>query len=352
MGARAGSGVAGTRDALRMTRLGIGLSGAVVGALAVWLLIGRSGVGPGGEPPRSDPGEVPTAAEVRHRSEGVTIRLDAATRERIGLEVAPLAAVELPDEVRGFGRLLEPSALAAPVDEREAARAAFEAADRDYRRVQTLQRGNFNASQRDLEAARAAFERDRAAFRAAEARVVSVWGREAEERRNLSALAQSLVAREAAVARVDLPLGAALSGRPTTGRVAPLVDSGAASVEATLLGGAPDTDPTTQGRGFLLLLDRPPWPPGTAVTGWLTVPGPSRAGVDVPSAAVLRHAGRAFLYVQTGDDTFAHREVRLDRPTKDGWFVASGLAAGDRVVVAGAQQLLSVELAGSIAPED
>src|SRR5262249_61601036 len=160
------------------------------------------------------------------------------------------------DVVLGFGRVLEPSALAAPVDEREAARAAFDAADREYRRVQTLQRGNSNASERDLEAARAAFERDRAAFRAAEARLVSVGGREAEERRALSALVQSLVAREVAVARIDLPLGTVLSGRPTAGRVAALADAGPTPVEATLLGIAPDVDPTTQGRGFLLLIER------------------------------------------------------------------------------------------------
>jgi hypothetical protein len=335
-----------------VTRLGIGLSGAAAGALAVWLVIGRPAAGPGGEARQSERGEASAAAEVQRGPDGVTIQLAAATRERIGLQVTPLAALELPDVVRGFGRLLEPSALAAPVDDREAARAAFEAADREYRRVQTLQRGNSNASQRDLEAARAAFERDRATFRAAEARLVSVWGREAEERRDLSALVQSLVAREAAVARIDLPLGAVVSGRPTTGRVAALVDAGAGPVEATLLGVAPDTDPTTQGRGFLLLIERPPWPPGTALTGWLALPGPSQAGVDVPSAAVLRHAGRSFAYVQTADDTFARREVRLDRPTRDGWFVTSGLAAGERVVVTGAQQLLSVELAGSTAPED
>ena len=335
-----------------MTRLGILLLGVVAGALAVWLVIGRSGAGPGSEPPHGDPGEASTAAEVQRGPEGVTIRLDAATRQRIGLQVIPLAAVEQPDVVRGFGRLLEPSALAAPVDDREAARAAFEAADREYQRVQTLQRGNANASQRDLEAARAAFERERATFRAAEARFISVWGREAEERRDLSALAQSLVARDAAVARIDLPLGAVLSGRPTAGLVAALVDSGAAPVEATLLGVAPDTDPTTQGRGFLLLIERPPWPPGTALTGWLAIPGPSQAGVDVPSAAVLRHAGRAFVYVQTADETFARREVRLDRPTHNGWFVASGLAAEERVVVTGAQELVSVELMGATVPED
>jgi hypothetical protein len=335
-----------------MTRLGILLLGAVAGALAVWLVIGRPGAGPNGEAPQSEPAEASTAAEVQRGPEGVTIRLDAATRERIGLQVAPLTAINLPDVVRGFGRLLEPSALAAPVDEREAARAAFEASDREYRRVQTLQRGNFNASQRDVEAARAAFERDRAALRAAEARLISVWGREAEERRDLSALAQSLVARETGVARIDLPLGVALAGRPTAGRVAALVDADAPPVEATLLGVAPDTDPTTQGRGFLLLIDRPPWPPGTALTGWLALSGPSQAGVDVPRSSLLRHEGRSFVYVQTAEETFARREVRLDRPTRDGWFVASGLAPGERVVITGAQQLMSVELAGSAAAED
>jgi hypothetical protein len=336
---------------LRPTLFGIGV-GAVAGALSVWLVLGRPGADHGGEAAPGAGAEAPAAAEVQRGPEGVTIRLDAATRERIGLQVAPLAAIELPDVVLGYGRLLEPGALAAPVDEREAARAAFEAADREYRRIQTLQRGNSNASQRDLEVARAAFERDRAAFRAAEARLVSVWGREAEERRDLSVLVQSLVARETAVARIDLPLGAVLSGRPAAGRVAALVDAGASPVEATVLGTAPDTDPTTQGRGFLLLIERPPWPPGTALTGWLAVPGPPQAGVDVPGAALLRHAGRSFLYVQTTDDTFARRAVQLERPTRDGWFVASGLTAGERVVVTGAQQLLSTELAGSTATED
>ena len=334
-----------------MTRFGIGLLGAAMGALAVWLVIGRPGAGPGGES-HGEPSEAAPAVEVQRSPEGVTIRLGAATRERIGLQVTSLAAVERPDVVRGFGRLLEPSALAAPVDEREAARAAFEAADREYRRIQTLQRGNFNASQRDLETARAAFEKDRAAFRAAEARLVSVWGREAEEHRDLSALVQSLVARDSGVARIDLPLGAALSGRPIGGRVAALVDANAAPVEATLLGVAPDTDPTTQGRGFLLLIERPPWPPGTALTGWLAVPGPSQAGVELPRAAVLRHAGRVFVYVQTTDEAFSRRDIRLNRPTRDGWFVVDGLAAGERVVVTGAQQLLSVELAGAAAAED
>jgi hypothetical protein len=265
--------------------------------------------------------------------------------------VAPLAALELPDEVRGFGRLLDPVALCAPVYDREAARATFEASEREYRRVQTLQRGNTNASQRDLEAARAAFERDRAAFATAGARLVSVWGSAAGAREDLPALAQSLVARKISVARIDLPLGQALPQDPVAGRVVSLVDAAASRVEATVLGPAPDVDPTTQGRGFLLLLEKAPWAPGTALTGWLAISSPPLAGVDVPRSALVRHAGQAFVYQQTSDDGFVRRVVRLDRPTREGWFVANGLTAGDRLVVTGAQQLLSAELAGSTAED-
>jgi len=57
------------------------------------------------------------------------------------------------------------------------------------------------------------------------------------------------------------------------------------------------------------------------------------------------------VYAQTSEDGFVRRAVRLDRPTREGWFVANGLAAGDRLVVTGAQQLLSAELAGSTAED-
>jgi hypothetical protein len=66
---------------------------------------------------------------------------------------------------------------------------------------------------------------------------------------------------------------------------------------------------------------------------------------------LIRHQGHTFVYLQSAEDSFVRRAVRLERPTREGWFVASGLAAGDRVVVRGAQQLLSAELAGSTAED-
>lgn len=291
------------------------------------------------------------AVSVQRGPEGAHVQLDAATRERIGLQVLPLVSVELPDAVRGFGRLLDPMVLATPVYDYEATRAAFEAADREYRRVQTLHRGNINASERDLEAARVAFERERAALRSARARITSLWGSQAVERDDLPALAQSLVAREAAVARIDLPLGTTVSGQPTVGHVVALASVNARPIDATVLGVAADTDPTIQGRGFLLLVEHPPWPPGTALDGWLTVPAEPRTGVVVPDSAVLRHGGSSMVYVQTGDGVFSRRVVHLEHPTTDGWFVTDGLAAGESVVITGAQQLLSTELGGATEEE-
>jgi hypothetical protein len=58
--------------------------------------------------------------------------------------------------------------------------------------------------------------------------------------------------------------------------------------------------------------------------------------------------------VQIGVDTFARREVTTEAPLDDGWFVpanshaSSALRSGQRVVVAGAQQLLSEEFRSQI----
>ncbi len=40
---------------------------------------------------------------------------------------------------------------------------------------------------------------------------------------------------------------------------------------------------------------------------------------------------------------FQRRELALDRPVAGGWFVTNGLAPNDRVVLTGAQALLSEE---------
>ena len=88
--------------------------------------------------------------------------------------------------------------------------------------------------------------------------------------------------------------------------------------------------------------------PGAALVAQLDA-GTREHGVIVPRDAVVRHAGRGWVYVQTGPDTFARREVPLDRSHPEGWLVSGQWPAP--VVVLGAQALLSEELKGQIGGE-
>ena len=113
-------------------------------------------------------------------------------------------------------------------------------------------------------------------------------------------------------------------------------------------------DPTTRGQTVLFRVGSTGFPlrPGAAITAYLAIPGPTRTGVVIPRTAVVRAEGRAWVYVQLGEPRFRRQVVNLDAPTPGGWFAASGVGPGDRVVVDGAQTLLSEEFKSQIKLED
>jgi hypothetical protein len=87
--------------------------------------------------------------------------------------------------------------------------------------------------------------------------------------------------------------------------------------------------------------------PGEAVTAWIEDDVPASEGVVVPRAAIVRHAGKAWVYIQQGDDGFARREIALDRAVPEGWFTSADWAKGAQAVVAGAPSVLSAEILGA-----
>jgi hypothetical protein len=122
-------------------------------------------------------------------------------------------------------------------------------------------------------------------------------------------------------------------------------------IETQSITPAADVDPKTQAQGFILRVNRPPFAlrPGMALTAWLEVPEKPRAGFTLPRSAILRHDGRAWVYVQAEEEEFVRKPVTLDTPLEGdrGWFVAAeggGITGEDQIVVTGAQTLLSEEL--------
>ncbi len=140
------------------------------------------------------------------------------------------------------------------------------------------------------------------------------------------------------VVRVSWPDTAPARDRVT------LLPPGGASVTATLIGPAPAADPLTRLPAYLYRA-RTPWPgavPGTAVT--VSVPREGRIeGALIPDVAVVQWEGLAWAYVQRSPGVYVRVRVPTDRPARGGWLAGSPLEAGDTVVVAGVQELLSEE---------
>ncbi|HEY3243134.1 MAG TPA: HlyD family efflux transporter periplasmic adaptor subunit [Phycisphaerae bacterium] len=157
------------------------------------------------------------------------------------------------------------------------------------------------------------------------------------------------------VARVELPVGSAVDGDVTGARV--------------LLAGhehdslrSQQVSPSSMGTGahgpmYVISLepDRFSLRPGMPLSAYLETSGEARQGVTIPRSAVVRFAAKAWAYVQTGEDQFTRRELELETPVADGWFTNKGFTGEERIVVRGAQALLSAELVtqtGAEQPEE
>ena len=339
-----------------MSRIILGVAiGLALGAAGMILLVRYPEVANLLELSEADKAQEPPAeAEesfVQHDANGQTVvKLDPNEQSLIGLKVAPLQAAQAPSEVKGFGRVLDPAPLAALVTEGATAQAALQASTKEYERVKTLFAQNQNASARALETAEAAMNKDRVALDSVHLRLLAGWGKEIASRPDLQAFVASLAARQTALIRVDVPLGDRPRVPPVGARIAS-VGAPENVIEAQVLSPAPTTDPQTQTEGYLLLAKTDTLAPGAALIAYLAIPGPARPGVIVPREAVLRHEGETFVYLQR-DDVFRRQAVTLERPVGNGWFSDQDLKPQEKVVVVGAQQLLSEELKGQGGEEE
>jgi len=274
------------------------------------------------------------------------LTLPAEAVERAGIEVAAPAPGRREPELEAYGRVLDPAPIVAAIAEREAARAASDAAQRELARVTALAKGDQNASARDLEASRAASARASSDFAAADARLLGALGAAARDREDLAALSRQLARREVALVRVDAPAG---GDRPQPERGARLAAYLARQSElsARYLGPASDTDPALPGWSFLFLVSGEPPPAGSLVRAWLRTESATLSGVTVPASALVREASGTFVFVERAPGSFERRAVAAQALPDGSWFISSGLGAGERVVVTGAQQLLSAQQLGS-----
>lgn len=297
----------------------------------------------------------PAPAQISVKNGQTVLTLNPQTQKRLGIETAVLKQSSFRAENTAPAVVLPVQDLAnlrnsyvAGQAQLEKTRINLDVASKEYERLKTLYAENQNASQKaldaaggtmraaetDLGAARQQLGLQTAVVRQQWGSVVAGWlAADSPELQRILASNEMLV-------QVTIPSGQAPS---SPARISLAIPSGG-RVSANFVSRFPRVDPRIQGVAFLYAAPaRTGLVPGANLVARLPA-GKMRRGIIVPNAAVVWSEGQAWVYRQSAANEFSRQTVPTGTPVEGGYFVTKALSPGDRIVVRGAQSLLSQEL--------
>jgi hypothetical protein len=123
------------------------------------------------------------------------------------------------------------------------------------------------------------------------------------------------------------------------------------AIAAKFISAALQANQLSQGENFFFLAANTGLRAGMRITAW--IPQPSKlSGVIFPETALLWHLGQAFVYLETQPQTFTRYTISDPIKSPTGFFVQDPDLVGKKIVVTGAQTLLSEEFRSQIPDED
>jgi hypothetical protein len=266
-------------------------------------------------------------------AEGIT--LTAAQAAKLGIATEDAKPIEYAAETSGFGIIMAQAAA-------HQSRAALE---RAHRLAGTP--GAMSADATDSSTRQA--QTDGAALALAEQRLTTIVG--TGPRGGIAkneVMMRALANGTEKLLRATFPLGALQGSAPATLRAAHIdsLSPGAThpaqgwSVKSVW---AAPADATVPGRSFFGLVQSSDAAEGERLLVWAPGTGPSREGVRIPAASLVISDGKFWCYVETKPYVYVRRQINPDRPVSDGYFVAEGISAGEKIVTTAAGLLLAHE---------
>jgi hypothetical protein len=321
---------------------------------------------------RADPEEhdedqeeaVTTASHISVENGRTVVRLDAQAQARDGIRVAPVEPASMRARLRGTAVVLAAGSLAASRNGYVAAqtklerdRVALDVSRVQYERVKTLYEQNQNMSLKSMQDADAVYRSNQAQVTAdaqdAALQLDTVrqqWGATVTGwvRANSAELAAALEQREFLVQVILPPEEVA---RPP--EILLLEAPGKRLTRARYLSPMPQVNPQVQGISFLYAVAGEPGLAAGMNLAVLVPVGRALRGTVVPASAVVWWQGAAWVYQATSPVTFERREASTGNPVPGGYFVpGAAFPPGTKLVVAGAQALLSEEFRSQIQQEE
>jgi hypothetical protein len=282
------------------------------------------------------------------------ITLNQQDQMRLAITVAPVQGATSREEVSTAATILPVQDLIALRDGYIASRTRLEKAridarvsQKEYDRLRALYQDNQNIAEKTVQAQQGLLESNQAEVQAAEQQLrlqehsaKQQWG---------GVVSNWIIHDSPEVERVldqhdfllqITPPSGTLSKAPQT---ASLELPAGSRAQAHLIAPYPRVDPRIQGASFIYLVNaHPGLAPGLNLIAHL--PGARlQKGAIIPYSAVVWWQGEQWVYLQTAPDRFTRRQLPTSSRVPNGFFIASGFSPGNRVVVSGAQMLLSEE---------
>ena len=287
------------------------------------------------------------------------VAIDNATQAKSGMLVSALKANTTPLEQQAYATVLPVqdladarSSYATAKAQLEKAQASLDVARKDYHRLNELHNDDRNVSDKVFQAGAAALKSEEANVYAAQAAVQSVASTVAQHYGDVitawlvndTPTLTRVLQQQDVLVQVTYPVNAS----PITAPKMIRIQSGEnVFVTANLIARSPRLDPRLQGISYFYIAPARMLVPGMNVLAFLPTKNEAQ-GVVVPQSAVVWWQGKAWIYVQKNGDRFARREIPTEQPVDSGFVVRSGLTSNDRVMIDGAQLMLSEEFRSQI----
>jgi hypothetical protein len=301
------------------------------------------------------PQTVPTNQRVSVINGLTVIQLAPAIQEQSGIRTALLTATTHQVEATAYGTVMDLQPLielraryAAAQAEHDASAAAASASGQEFARSRLLSHDNQNVSQKAFQATQAAYLADRAKREAADLNLKNIKGLARQQFGDTlgnwgldphSPQVERLLTRQEVLLRITMPIGDSVQ-TPATIAIAA---NNTQRFPASLISAAAQSDATVQGSAFIYRTAAS-IAAGTNIVAYMPTSNPNTQGFVIPANAVVWYGGQPWAYVQIDATHSVRRPIDQQSPADGGFFVAQGFKAGERIVVSGAQLLLSEEL--------
>lgn len=291
-------------------------------------------------------GLVPLLLAIAPPASAEPLRLDASAQSHLGLATAPLAPASRAEEIDAFAKVLDPAPLVQSLSDLATARAASVASSAEAARSRALANPAGGIAAKDAEAAVAQARADALKVQLLRRQIALAWGPGIASLppARLGRLTDALSKGSAALVHVDTHNNDGQKGARFV-----KIDIGDGSVRGRVLGAARAAEPRLQSSGLIVEIDGPS---ALLLSVGLTQSAhiessTDRTGVVLPRNAVVRWRGSLWAYVQIAPDRFERRLVADPVAEDEGFFVPTGFAVGQRVVVRGAAALFADEQTAS-----